>query len=90
MADRHELFRNLPAIGVELVGDFVADAVEDHARMVAIAAQHGAKIGRVPLIEVKVIAVFRFAARVFGVVVRPVARPLVECLVEDIEAELIA
>jgi len=58
--------------------------------MVAVAAQHGAQVGLVPLVEVEVIAVFRFAARVFGVVIGPVPRPFVEGFVEDVKTKLIA
>ena len=62
MADGDQLVRHLVAVAIELVGDLVADAPEDDAGMVAVAAQHGAKVGVVPLGEIEVIAVFRFAA----------------------------
>ena len=57
VADGDQFLRHFPAVVVELVGDFIADAVEHHARMVAVATQHGAQVGLVPLVEVEVIAV---------------------------------
>ena len=58
--------------------------------MITVAAQHGAQVGVVPLIEIEVVAEGRFATRIFGIIVSPVARPLVEGLIKDVESELIA
>src|ERR1017187_8298605 len=43
-----------------------------------------------PLIKIQVIAVLRFAARVLGEIVWPVARPLIKRFIENVKAHLIA
>ena len=90
VADGHQLARDDVAVPVKLVGNLIADAVEHHARMVAVAAQHGPQVGLAPLVEVEMITVLRFAGRVFAVVVVPVPRPFVKGLIEDVKTQLIA
>ena len=62
-----------------LLGDFVADAPEDDAGMIAVAAQFGAPILLVPVVEEQMIIVFGFAAF-----------PAVEGLIHDDHAQAVA
>ena len=48
---------DLDALGVGALGDFVADAPEDHAGMVAVAQDHGVQIALPPVLEEPVVVV---------------------------------
>ena len=56
VADGDQLTRHFRAVRFKLIGNLVADAVEDNAGVVAVAAQHGAQVGVVPLLEIKMVA----------------------------------
>src|SRR5208282_4084278 len=90
VADGDQLTRHFRAVRFKLIGNLVADAVEDNAGVVAVAAQHGAQVGVVPLLEIKMVAVLRLAAGVLGESVRPVTGPFIEGLIEDVKPKLIA
>src|ERR1039458_1962249 len=90
VANLDQLFCQLVTVKIKLIGNLVADTVENNARMVAVAAQHGPQIRVVPLLQLKMITVGRFAARVLREIVRPVPVPLVKSFIKDIETHLVA
>src|SRR5581483_2577499 len=75
-----QLLANLPAVGGVLLGDFIADAPDNHTRMVAIAPGKVAQVALRPFVKIFAIAVwdFRDAPHVKGFVHDNNAHPVGE------------
>ncbi len=56
----HQPLRHLPPVGASLLADLVADAPQNHARMISIAPHHVADVTFTPFIKVLCIAVRHF------------------------------